>query len=209
MVIAYGAGMKTSSLYGAVAALLIAAPAHAASITSEDFAAVLGPSAAYVAASSDLARDLGGRGVRAAAPRRAEAARALVDGLVAWRQDQARAEVAASQAPTLDHLGPIANTLSVPLEAVARTASAPGYFFTRLPSATRIDDASQADLVRLQALSGADFDAFYVDTDLAALRRLERVCRDFVLNGDDVTLRALAVHALPKLRREIAALERG
>ena len=199
---------RLKALTIAFVALSAAGPARAASITCEDFAAVVGPSAAYVAASSDLAADTASKSVRAVARRRATEARAIVDALEAWRQEQARADVAAARAPTLDNLGPIANTLSVPLEAVARTASSPGYFFTRLPSATRIEDASQADLARLAALSGRDFDEVYLETDLAALRRLERVCRDFVLNGDDVTLRALAVRSLPQLRREIAALER-
>ena len=193
----------------AALALLLGATPSRASITTDDFVAILGPSADYLAASSDLAVSAAGsRGIRAAARAQAAGARTLIAELAAWRQAQASAEVAASHAPTLDGLGPAFDALSVPLEAVARTASSPGYVFTRLPSATRLDEAGRADLARLSTLAGAPFDARYVETDLAALRRLERACKDFVLNGDDETLRALAVHALPRLQREIAALSR-
>ena len=183
------------------------APARA-SITSDDFVAILGPSADYLAASSDLALSAGGRAIRAAAQADASEGRALAADLAAWRTARAEAEAAAARAPTLDHLGPAANAIAVPLEAIARTASSPGYFFTRLPSQTRLDDASRADLARLSALAGAPFDDLYVATDLAALRRVEHACKDFVLNGDDETLRALAVHALPRLQRRIAMLAR-
>ena len=150
----------------------------------------------------------GGRRIRGEARAQATNARALLADLAAWRQTRAQAEIAAAQAPTIDGLGPAFNALSVPLEAVARTASAPGFPFTRLPSASRLDDAGRADLARLSTLAGAPFDALYIETDLAALRRLERACKDFVLNGDDEILRGLAVHALPRLQREIARLER-
>ena len=193
----------------ALGVTLSAAPVHAASVTTDDFVAILGPSADYLATSSDLAASAAGnRGLRAAAKAQAASARALLADLAAWHMAQARAEEAAAHAPTIDGLGPVFNTLSVPLEAVARTASSPGYFFTRLPSAGRLGDAGRTDYARLSSLAGAPFDAFYRDTDLAGLRRLERACKDFVLNGDDETLRALAVHALPRLQREIAVLSR-
>ena len=194
---------------GAAFALLLGVAPSRASVTTDDFVAILGPSADYLAASSDLAQSAAGsRGIRATARAQAASARALIADLAAWRRAEARAEVAAAQAPTLDGLGRTFNALSVPLEAVARTASSPGYLFTRLPSAGRLDDAGRADYARLSALAGAPFDALYVETDLTALRRLERACKDFVLNGDDETLRALAVHALPRLQREIIALGR-
>ncbi len=199
---------RTIVAAAALALLLAAAPARA-SVTTDDFVAILGPSADYVAASSELALSAAPSGaVRAAARAQLATARTLATELAAWRQAQARAEVAAAHAPTIDGLGPVFDALSVPLEAVARTASAPGYPFTRLPSASRLDDAGRTDLAHLAATAGAPFDALYIETDLAALRRLERACKDFVLNGDDETLRALAVHALPRLQREIAALSR-
>ena len=185
----------------------VASPARA-SITSDDFVAILGPSADYLAASSDLALAEGSRALRVAAEADAGEGRALAADLAGWRAAQAQAEAAAANAPTIDGLGPVANAVAVPLEAIARTASAPGYFFTRLPSAGRLDAAGRADLARLSALAGAPFDAFYAQTDLAALRRIEHVCRDFVLNGDDETLRALAVRALPRLQHRIAMLQR-
>lgn len=197
-------------MIGAVACALglAAAPARA-SITSDDFVAILGPSADFVAASSDLALSAGAsRTIRAAAQADATEGRALAADLAAWRTAQAQAEAAAARAPTLDHLAPIADAIAVPLEAIARTASAPGYVFTRLPSADRLAAASRTDLARLSTLAGAPFDALYVTTDLAALRRIEHACRDFVLNGDDETLRALAVRALPRLQHRIAVLER-
>jgi Domain of unknown function (DUF4142) len=199
----------TTVAASAVLALLLgAAPSRAASVTTDDFVAILGPSADYIVASSDLAASAGGsRTLRAAAKTQAAAARALLADLAAWHVAQARAEDAAAHAPTIDGLGPAFAALSVPLEAVARTASSPGYFFTRLPSAGRLEDAGHADYARLSTLAGAPFDALYVETDLAALLRLENACKDFVLNGDDETLRAIAVHALPKLRHEIAMLK--
>ena len=186
------------------------ASAARASITSDDFVAILGPSADYIVTSSDLALSAGSsRAVRAAAQADAAEGRAIAADLAAWRTAQAEAEAAAARAPTIDGLGPVANAVAVPLEAIARTASAPGYLFTRLPSAGRLDEASHADLTRLSTLAGAPFDALYAETDLAALRRIERACRDFVLNGDDETLRRLAVHALPTLQHRIAVLARS
>ena len=194
----------------AVALTAVGGPAAAASITSDDFAAIVRPTADFAAAAGDLAVSASeSPSLRAVARREAANAREITAEIAGWRRDEAVADAKAAQAPTIDRLGPIANAISVPLEAIARTASAPGYAFTRLPSADRIDAAAQADLARLAALTGPPFDALYVDLDLVALRRLERVCRDFVLNGDDPTLRALAVHALPKLQRDIAALERS
>jgi len=203
---------RQANVAGCVVIMLIAAggrPAAAASITSDDFVAIARPTADFLVAASDLALSASeSRAIRAAARSEAAEARAIAAEIAGWRQDESVAEAKAAQAPTIDRLGPIASAISVPLEAVARTASAPSYFFTRLPSADRLDAAGQADLARLAALAGPSFDSLYVEMDLAALRRLERVCRDFVLNGDDPTLRALAVHALPKLQREIAVLER-
>ena len=196
-----------AAIWGALVCGL-ALPARA-SITTDDFVAIVGPSADYIADSSDLALSAGGsRAIRAAAQADAAEGRAIDTGLAAWREAQAKAEVAAADAPTIDHLGPIANAIAVPIESIARTASAPGYVFTRLPSAGRLDAASRADLARLSALAGPPFDALYVETDLAALRRVDRACRDFVLNGDDETLRRLAVRALPQLQRRIAVLAR-
>ena len=201
--------LRTITAGVALGVMLSAAPVHAASVTTDDFVAILGPSADYLAASSELAATAAAsRRLRAASKAQAASARALLADLAAWRVALARAEEAAARAPTIDGLGPAFNALSVPLEAVARTASSPSYFFTRLPSAGRLDDAGRADYARLSTLAGAPFDTYYLDTDLVALRRLERACKDFVLNGADETLRALAVHALPRVQREIAVLSR-
>ena len=70
----------------------------------------------------------------------------------------------------------------------------------------RIAAAAHDEVARLAALQGADFDSLYAQTQTVGLRRLVALYKDFILNGDDETLRALAVRELPRAERQLAAI---
>jgi predicted outer membrane protein len=63
-----------------------------------------------------------------------------------------------------------------------------------------------AALQHLSRLQGQDFDVFYTSVEKDALLRLESVCQDFVQNGADPGLRAIAAQELPEVKRMIVAL---
>ncbi len=65
-----------------------------------------------------------------------------------------------------------------------------------------------ADLARLATLTGADFDSSYVAISRDALDRLVAIFRDYAQNGDEQSLRATSVHALPGLRGQFGAISR-
>ena len=187
--------------------LVAADAARAASITSEDFVAIVGPTTEFLAASDKLAlaNSESGR-VRAFARREATVEERTHGALADWRAAQDRAAAAAADAPSLDRLGPVFGALAIPLDAIAETSHIPGTPFAQLPSATRLTEAGNAALTRLAAISGAGFDAAYRAAQLDAFLRLRATYKDFVLNGDDETLRSIAVATLPKVERLIASL---
>jgi predicted outer membrane protein len=66
---------------------------------------------------------------------------------------------------------------------------------------------SQASVLqRLSSLQGRDFDVLYVSVEKDGLRRLETVYQDFVQNGADPGLHAIAAQELPEVKQLIAAL---
>lgn len=200
--------MKMSAISVIFTFGLLGAPmasACAASITSEDFVATVQPTADFLGASSRLAlaRSESGR-IRSFARGEANAENRTRASLIAWRRDQERAALAAAATPTIDRLGPIVGAVSVPLGAIGT----PGSPLTPLPSADRLEAAAQAELGRLSTLLGPDFDSSYRSAQGDALFRLEKAYEDFILNGDDETLRALAVRELPKVQRWIAEVRR-
>lgn len=64
------------------------------------------------------------------------------------------------------------------------------------------------NLRRLSALQGKDFDSLYVSTLMEALVQLQLLYRDFVQNGSDPGLRAIATREGPKVEQTIAALDK-
>ena len=68
--------------------------------------------------------------------------------------------------------------------------------------------AGTDDLNRLRDMNGIAFDALYRSTQLDALRQLSTIYRDYIQNGDDDSLRAIAQRELPKINHRIAELGR-
>jgi predicted outer membrane protein len=66
--------------------------------------------------------------------------------------------------------------------------------------------ASTADLDRLRGLQGREFDALYRSTQRNALSQLATLYRDYLQNGDDEALRAIARSELPKINRDLREL---
>lgn len=207
--------MKTKTRWTMLAAVGLVlgaspAPVVAASITAEDFVATARPTIDFLEISSRiaLANSDSGR-TRVFARGEIKDQTDARDSFVAWRQAERRAIASAAATPSIDGLGPIAGLATVPLSALASLSGSPGFPLAPLPSAARFRAAVQQDLARLSALRGSDFDALYLSTQAAALLRLSNAYKDFILNGDDETLRAIAVHALPKVQRRIADLRRS
>jgi hypothetical protein len=215
---------RTTSFRALVAAFLALAPFGAAPVAAQSlpivsprFGAPEAPSALTVALlakarptvavlerGSVLATEKAGRRLRGFA--RAEAA----------DEAKAGAALAASAAPTLVTADPLdvaavaaagidegAETI---LSALPRLLRTPG---ARAIAADRaIAGRGAADLARLAESDGAAFDALYVETERAGLRRLQAIYRDYVENGDDLALIAVAVPELRRVRARLAALGR-
>jgi predicted outer membrane protein len=62
-------------------------------------------------------------------------------------------------------------------------------------------------LQRLSSLQGRDFDVLYVSVEKEGLRRLQTIYQDFIQNGADPGLHAIAAQELPAVKQLIAALD--
>jgi predicted outer membrane protein len=67
--------------------------------------------------------------------------------------------------------------------------------------------AQVASLQRLSASSSHDFDALFVSAQMEALVQLQILYRDFIQNGTDPGLHAIAERELPKVEQTISALD--
>ena len=65
-----------------------------------------------------------------------------------------------------------------------------------------------SNLKRLSASQGSSFDKLFVSTQMEALVQLQILYRDFLQNGTDPGLRAIATRELPKLEQTISALDK-
>jgi predicted outer membrane protein len=64
-----------------------------------------------------------------------------------------------------------------------------------------------SNLQRLSAAQGSNFDSLFVSTGMEALVQLKTLYSDFILNGTDPGLHAIATRELPKVEQTISALE--
>jgi len=67
--------------------------------------------------------------------------------------------------------------------------------------------AQVTNLQRLSASQGHDFDALFVSAQMEALVQLQTLYSDFIQNGTDPGLRAIATRELPKVEQTISALD--
>jgi len=65
-----------------------------------------------------------------------------------------------------------------------------------------------SNLKRLSASQGSSFDKLFVSTQMEALVQFQILYRDFLQNGTDPGLRAIATRELPKLEQTISALDK-
>jgi len=75
-------------------------------------------------------------------------------------------------------------------------------------SAPNLLPAQVSNLKRLSASQGSSFDKLFVSTQMEALVQLQILYRDFLQNGTDPGLRAIATRELPKLEQTISALDK-
>jgi predicted outer membrane protein len=80
------------------------------------------------------------------------------------------------------------------------------------PGATKLKapnllSAQVTSLQRLSASSSHDFDALFVSAQMEALVQLQILYRDFIQNGTDPGLHAIAERELPKVEQTISALD--
>jgi predicted outer membrane protein len=75
-------------------------------------------------------------------------------------------------------------------------------------SAPNLLPSQVSDLRRLSASQGRSFDTLYVSTLVGALVQLQVLYRDFLQDGTDPGLRAIASRELPKLEQTISALDK-
>ena len=64
-----------------------------------------------------------------------------------------------------------------------------------------------SNLQRLSAAQGSNFDSLFVSTEMEALIQLQTLYRDFIQNGTDPGLHAIATRELPKVEQAISTLE--
>jgi predicted outer membrane protein len=67
--------------------------------------------------------------------------------------------------------------------------------------------AQVTNLQRLSASNGHDFDTLFVSAQMEALVQLQILYRDFIQNGTDPGLHAIAARELPKVEQTISALD--
>jgi len=75
-------------------------------------------------------------------------------------------------------------------------------------SAPNLLPAQVSNLQRLSASQGKDFDLLFVSTQMEALLQLQTLYRDFLLNGTDPGLRAIATRQSPKVEQAISSFDK-
>jgi predicted outer membrane protein len=193
----------------AFATSALSARAAAGSVTTEAFVASVRPAIDALAAADALALSTSsGRRLRAFARADAAEQEHAEAALDRWAEDQHRLAAKDAAAPTLDGLNQLTGLFAVPYGLVADATAIAGPPLTPLPAADLARAAARRELDRLATLGEPSFDAAYAADQAATLERLADTYDGFIRNGDDTTLRRLAVLALPRIRRLIDDLRR-
>ena len=177
---------------GATLLLGAALPAAAASPTTQAFLADVMPSVDFLDRSSRLALD------NSQSPR-----------LKDFAKGEAREQTLAANA--LD-----AWIDQDKVQAVAATAGPDGLLTGRSVAidtpapvvAPAFPPVSQEDFDRMYGLTGAEFDQSYKATQMDSLKHLVAAYQEYITNGDEPTLKALATSELPKINRKLAELNK-
>ncbi len=179
-------------------------PGHAASLTTVTFVAAATPAIAFSDGASRLALTRSRNAPIRRFARRDDAVQTrAAEAFVAWGEGERARSVAAVETRSLDMLGPVFG-----LGTLLGLGSSYDVSVAVLPPGLRADLAERQALGRLGTLAGAEFDALYAPAQVDALARLVAVYTDFIKNGDDEDLRALAVRELPKVKGLLAEARR-
>ena len=208
--------LKTA-MFAAVGAVALAgaAPAFAASAATDAFVANVHPNVDFLDNSSRLALKTSTSGkLRGFA--RTEATDQTLAGnqLVAWTQTQTPsgiatvtgAPVSVAVAAPLDVADGVGEVLTGRSVAIDTPAEAAPLTVTRTPAPGTLLPSQETDMNRLSTMAGKRFDAFYVTTQKDALRQLATLYTDYMTNGDDAALRAMAARQLPIVRQRLEQL---
>ena len=166
------------------------APAFAASKTTEAFLADVNPNIDFLDRSSRMALD------NSKSPRLREFARGeareqtlAANTLYSWNDTEKQQIVAANVGPD-----GLVTGRSVAIDQPAAVAAFP--------------PASQEDLDRMYGMTGQEFDDSYKTTQISALKQLVVSYQEYITNGDEPALKALATSELPKINRRLAELRK-
>ena len=212
------------------------APALVDQAMNEAFVANVRPNVDFLDRSSRIALDKSSNArIKAFAHSEAKDETITANSLVAWTQTNTGSgeAVALGAVPVqaiAGPLGPISDLATAPLavagnvtldvtggvdevltgRSVAIDNPAAPLVVTRTPDPTvaRTLPAQGKDLTRLSSLNGREFNALYVSTQSDALHQLATLYRDYLRNGNDPALRAIATRELPKINDRIADLRR-
>ena len=212
------------------------APAFADPMMNDAFVSNVRPNVDFLDKSSRMAMDKSSNArIRAFAHSEAKDETITANSLVAWTQTNTRAGEAvalgvAPAQPATGPLAPIGDLATAPLvvagnvttgvtngvgdvltgRSVAIDDPLAPLNVTRTPDPTIAQTlpAERDDLSRLSASNGRDFNALYLSTQSDALHQLATLYRDYLRNGDDPALRAIATRELPKVNARIADLRR-
>ena len=223
--------MKTHAMLATLVAtgsLLVAGagvPAFAGSAMSDAFVANVHPNVDFLDSSSRLALDVSSNTkIRAFARGEATEQTITSNSLVAWTQTNTRAGAAVALGD-VQAADPLATIATAPLDVAGNVATGvdgvvtgrsvavdrPLAPLTVTPAATTrtaapgvLLPAGEADMARLSKLHGRQFDAFYLSTQTDALHQLATLYLDYMHDGDDPALRAIAARELPRVQHRLA-----
>lgn len=148
------------------------------------FVAIAIPTANFIATASRLAiGNSHNSKIRKLAETLAKDQTAVANSLTAWVN--VNGPVVSLRSPYTGQIGPGAAKLAAP---------------NLLPSQV-------SNLHRLSAAHGSDFDSLFVSTETEALVQLQTLYSDFMQNGTNPGLLAIAKRELPKVQQTISALE--
>ncbi|WP_158811918.1 DUF4142 domain-containing protein [Beijerinckia sp. L45] len=214
---------KLATLFAVSSCVLagVAAPAMAASPMSNAFVANARANVDFLDSSSRLAlAQSSSARIRAFAHREAREETIASNSLVAFASTNG--QIVVGQTLVDGPMGPVVGVAVLPLDVASNVTTSVGNNVDAVLSgrSVAIDDpltprlaapqpylpASAADLDRLRGLQGREFDALYRSTQRDALMQLATLYRDYLQNGDDEALRALARSELPKINRDLREL---
>ena len=209
--------LALTTLLASGALLLAGPPAVAASTMSDAFVAYVRPNVDFLDDASRLAIDASPSArIRAFAHDEAMEQTLTANQLVAWGETNiVRGEAVTLGTPVVgEPLTPVGALVAAPLTVAGGVDNVVTGRSVAVAEPTGalvggdLPPSGQRDLERLRSMKGRQFDALYRATQNDSLRRLAILYTDYIANGDDPGLRALAQRELPRVDHRLAQLRR-